>query len=86
MFCNNLFYLQFWKYFYRAHTHTHIDSLYISWISVDLILKVGYVIFHKFFRKLSRNRVPKQTCSQSAVGGVSTHDMEERAFSAQGGN
>ncbi len=30
----------------------------------------------------SRSWVPKQTCSQSAVRGVSTHDVEERAFSA----
>ncbi len=29
MFCNNLFYLQFWKYFYRAHTHTHTFIHYI---------------------------------------------------------
>ncbi len=28
-------------------------------------------------------RVPKQSCSQSAVRGVSTHDVEERAFSEQ---
>ncbi len=41
-------------------------------------LKAGYVIFLKRFRKPSRGRVPKQTCSQSAVRGVSTHDMEER--------
>ncbi len=41
-------------------------------------LKVGYVIFQKRFIKLSRGRVPKQTCSQSALRGVSTHDMEER--------
>ncbi len=27
------------------------------------ILKVGYVIFQKRFRKLSRGRVPKQTCN-----------------------
>ncbi len=46
-------------------------------------LKAGYVIFQKRFRKLSRGRVPKQTCSQSAVRGVSTHDVEERAFSEQ---
>ncbi len=46
-------------------------------------LKIGYVIFQKCFRKLSQGRVPKQTCSQSAVRGVSTHDMKERAFSEQ---
>jgi len=40
-------------------------------------LKVGYVI---------RGRVPKQTCSQSAVRGVSTRDMKERAFSEQPSN
>ncbi len=45
-------------------------------------LKVGYVTFQRF-RKLSRGRVPKQTCSQSAVRGVSTHDVEERAFGEQ---
>ncbi len=37
----------------------------------------------KKLRKLSLGRVPKQTCSQSAVRGVSTLDMEERAFSEQ---
>ncbi len=46
-------------------------------------LKAGYVIFQKRFSKLSQDRVPKQTCSQSAVRGVSTHDVEERAFSEQ---
>ncbi len=46
-------------------------------------LKVGYVIFKKRIKKLSRGRVPKQTCSQSAVRGVSTHDVDERAFSEQ---
>ncbi len=46
-------------------------------------LNVGYVIFQKRIRKLSRGRVPKQTCSQSAVRGVSTHDVEERVLSAQ---
>ncbi len=51
-----------------------------------LALKVGYVIFQKRFRKLRRGRVPKQTCSQSAVKDVSTHDVEERAFSAQDGH
>ncbi len=44
---------------------------------------MGYVIFQKRFRKLSRGQVPKQTCSQSAVRGMSTHDVEERAFSEQ---
>ncbi len=44
---------------------------------------MGYAIFQKRFRKLSRGRVPKQTSSQSAVRGVSTHDVEERAFSEQ---
>ncbi len=34
---------------------------------------VGYVIFQKRFRKLSQGREPKQTCSQSAVRGVSIH-------------
>ncbi len=43
---------------------------------------MGYVIFQKRFRKLSRARVPKQTCSQLAVRGVSSHDVE-RAFSVQ---
>ncbi len=28
-------------------------------------------------KKLSRGQVPKQTCSQSAVRGVSTHDAKE---------
>ncbi len=45
-------------------------------------LKVGYVIF-QHFRKLSRGRVSKQTCSQSAVRGMSIHDIEERALSEQ---
>ncbi len=40
-------------------------------------------IFKKRFRKLSQGRVPKQTFIQSPVRGVSTHDMEERAFSEQ---
>ncbi len=31
----------------------------------------------------TRGRVPKQTCSQSAVRGVSTHDVEERVFNEQ---
>ncbi len=44
-------------------------------------LKVEYVICLKRFRKLSLGRVPKQTCSQSVVRGVSTHDMEERVRS-----
>ncbi len=48
-------------------------------------LKVGYVIFQKRFIKLSRGRVPKQTCSQSALRGVSTHDMEERERSMNSG-
>ncbi len=39
---------------------------------------MGYVIFQKHIRKR-----PKQTGSQSAVRGVSTHDVEERAFSEQ---
>ncbi len=30
---------------------------------------MGYVIFQKHLRKLSLGRVPKQTCSQSAVRG-----------------
>ncbi len=46
-------------------------------------LKAGQAIFHKRFRKLSRGRVPKQTCSQSALRGVSTRDVEERAFREQ---
>ncbi len=46
-------------------------------------LKVGYVIFQNRFRKLSRGRLPKQTCRQSAVRGVSTHDVAEGAFSNQ---
>jgi len=45
-------------------------------------LKVGDVIFQRF-RKLSRGRVPQQTCSQSALRGVSTHDMTERTLSEQ---
>ncbi len=44
---------------------------------------MGYVIFQKLFRKLSQGRVPKQTCSQSAVRGVSIHDVGERAFNEQ---
>ncbi len=43
---------------------------------------MGRVIFQKHFRKLSRGRVPKQTCSQSVVRGVS-HDMKKKAFSEQ---
>ncbi len=43
---------------------------------------MGYVIF-QHFRKLSRGRVSKQTCSQSAVRGMSIHDIEERALSEQ---
>ncbi len=42
-------------------------------------IKSGVCIF--FFRTES-GPVPKQTCSQSAVRGVSTHDPEERALSA----
>ncbi len=39
------------------------------------------------FSKTSRGRVPKQTCSKSAVRGVSTHDVEERTLiSAQDGH
>ncbi len=52
-------------------------------VTFNVLLKVGYVIFQKHFRKPSRGRVAKQTCSQSAVRGVSTHDVEERAFSEQ---
>ncbi len=47
------------------------------------LLKVGCVIFQKPFRKPSRGRVPKNTGSQSAVRGVSTHDVEERGFREQ---
>ncbi len=49
------------------------------------MLKVWYVIKKKNFIKLSRGQVPKQTGSQSPVRGMSTHDMEERAFGAQNG-
>ncbi len=45
-------------------------------VTFNVLLKVGYVIFQKHFRKPSRGRVAKQTCSQSAVRGVSTHDVE----------
>ncbi len=44
-------------------------------------LKMEYVIFQKHFRNLSQGRLPKQTCNQSAVRGVSTHDMAEKVFS-----
>ncbi len=44
----------------------------------DFPLKVSM----KFVKNaLESGRVPKQTCSQSAVRGVSTRDVEERAFS-----
>ncbi len=46
-------------------------------------VKGRVLIFLKRFIKLSRGRVPKQTCSQSAVRGVSTRDVEERAFNEQ---
>ncbi len=42
-----------------------------------------------FFKSALENesgRVPKQTCSQSAVRGVSTHDVGERALSAHDGH
>ncbi len=51
----------------------------------ETVLKVGYVFFQKRFRKES-GPVPKQTCSQSAVRGMSTHDAEERALSAHDGH
>ncbi len=57
-----------------------MDTL-IACRPIHNVLKVGYVFFQKRFRKLSRGPVPKQTCSQSAVRGVSTHDVEERARS-----
>ncbi len=39
-----------------------------------------------FFKNALENcPVPKQTCSQSAVRGVSTHDAEERTLSAHDG-
>ncbi len=43
------------------------DCFYNLISKMEVCLKVGYVIFQKRFRKLSRGRVPKQTCSQSAV-------------------
>ncbi len=61
------------------HFHNVLNVLYFH--ALILYLKVENVIFQKRFRK--RGRVPKQTCSQSAVRGVSTHDVEERAFSEQ---
>ncbi len=64
----------------KQNIHVNLD---IAYTSKGYGLKAGYVIFQKRFRKLSWGRVPKQTCSQSAVRGVSTHDMEERAFSEQ---
>ncbi len=42
-----------------------------------------------FFKNALENksgRVPKQTCRQSAVRGVSTHDMGERVRSAHDGH
>ncbi len=47
------------------------------------VLKGGVCNKKKRFRKLSQGRVPKQSCSQSSVRGVSTHDVEERAFGEQ---
>ncbi len=44
---------------------------------------VSYRWGMSFFKNACRGQVPKQTCSQSAVRGVSTHDVEERAFSEQ---
>ncbi len=46
-------------------------------------VKGGVCNFSKTHYKTESGRVPKQTCSQSAVRGVSTYDMEERAFSEQ---
>ncbi len=61
-----------------------ITLSYITYVRIvtfyDFFLKVGYVIISK---TLSRGRVPKQTCSQSAVRGVSTRDVEDRAFNEQ---
>jgi len=47
---------------------------------VNNILKVRYPFFQKRFRKLSRGRVPKQTCSQSAVRGRVYSWCKERAL------
>ncbi len=44
----------------------------------NIPLKVEYAFFQKRFRKLIRRRVSKQICSQSAVRGVPTRDVEER--------
>ncbi len=38
---------------------------------------MGYVIFQKRFRKLSRDRVPKKLVA-NPVRSMSTHDVEER--------
>ncbi len=54
----------------------------MPFLKLELMLKVGYVIKKKNALE-NGGRVPKQTCSQSAVTGVSTHDVEERAFSEQ---
>ncbi len=43
-------------------------------------IKGGVCIFFKNALENESGQVPKQTCSQSAVRGVSTHDAEERAF------
>ncbi len=45
----------------------------------ESLLKVGYV-FKKNALVNESGRVPKQTCSQSAVRDVSTHDAGERAL------
>ncbi len=71
--------------FLKLKAASHLQAAYI--IKPGLFqLKVGYVIFQKRFRKLSGGPVLKQTCSQSAVRGVSTHDAEERALSAHDGH
>ncbi len=48
--------------------------------------KGGVCIFSKMLKKTESGQVPKQTCSQSAVRGVSTHDVEESALSAHDGH
>ncbi len=57
----------------------------IVWL-INNIVKGGVCIFSKMLFWTESGRVPIQTCSQSAVRGVSTHDAEERALSAHDGH
>ncbi len=56
-----------------ARTDSAVKQLYS--------LKVRCAFFQKRFRKQVGGRVPKQTCSQSAVKGVSTHDARRERSS-----